>query len=47
MNSSGKILAAVAAGIAAGAVLGSYLPPIRVLKQEEKLMNRGKGLLMV
>jgi gas vesicle protein len=42
MKSSGKILAAVAAGIAAGAVLGILFAPDKGSETRRKISERGK-----
>jgi gas vesicle protein len=42
MNTSGKILAAVAAGIAAGAVLGILFAPDKGTETRRKINERGK-----
>lgn len=42
MNTSGKILAAVAAGIAAGAVLGILFAPDKGSETRRKINEKGK-----
>ncbi len=42
MNTSGKILAAVAAGIAAGAVLGILFAPDKGSETRRKMNEKGK-----
>ena len=42
MKSSGKILAAVAAGIAAGAILGILFAPDKGSETRRKISERGK-----
>lgn len=42
MNTSGKILAAVAAGIASGAVLGILFAPDRGSETRRKMNEKGK-----
>ncbi len=42
MKSSGKILAAVAAGIAAGAILGILFAPDKGSETRKKISERGK-----
>jgi gas vesicle protein len=42
MNTSGKILAAVAAGIAAGAVLGILFAPDKGTETRRKINEKGK-----
>jgi gas vesicle protein len=44
MNTSGKILAAVAAGIAAGAVLGILFAPDKGSETRRKINEQGKKL---
>lgn len=44
MNTSGKILAAVAAGIAAGAVLGILFAPDKGSETRRKINERGKKM---
>lgn len=44
MNTSGKILAAVAAGIAAGAVLGILFAPDKGSETRKKINEQGKKL---
>lgn len=44
MKSGGKILAAVAAGIAAGAILGILFAPDKGSETRKKLNEKGKGL---
>jgi gas vesicle protein len=46
MNNSGKILAAVAAGIAAGAVLGILFAPDKGTETRKKIADQGKKLQM-
>jgi gas vesicle protein len=43
MNTSGKILAAVAAGIAAGAVLGILFAPDKGSETRRKINDQGKN----
>jgi gas vesicle protein len=44
MNTSGKILAAVAAGIAAGAVLGILFAPDKGTETRRKISEQGKNI---
>lgn len=44
MNTSGKILAAVAAGIAAGAVLGILFAPDKGSETRRKINEKGKKM---
>jgi gas vesicle protein len=44
MNNSGKILAAAAAGIAAGAVLGILFAPDKGTETRKKITNQGKKI---
>ena len=44
MNTSGKILAAVAAGIAAGAVLGILFAPDKGTETRRKISEQGKKI---
>lgn len=44
MNTSGKILAAVAAGIAAGAILGILFAPDKGSETRRKINEQGKKL---
>ena len=44
MNTSGKILAAVAAGIAAGAVLGILFAPDKGSETRRKINEQGKKI---
>jgi gas vesicle protein len=44
MNTSGKILAAVAAGIAAGAVLGILFAPDKGSETRRKINEQGKKM---
>jgi gas vesicle protein len=44
MNNSGKILAAVAAGIAAGAVLGILFAPDKGTETRKKIADQGKKI---
>jgi len=44
MNTSGKILAAVAAGIAAGAVLGILFAPDKGSETRRKISEQGKKM---
>jgi len=44
MNTSGKILAAVAAGIAAGAVLGILFAPDKGTETRRKINEQGKKM---
>lgn len=44
MNTSGKILAAVAAGIAAGAVLGILFAPDKGTETRRKISEQGKKM---
>ncbi|HEY6063280.1 MAG TPA: YtxH domain-containing protein [Chitinophagaceae bacterium] len=44
MNNSGKILAAVAAGIAAGAVLGILFAPDKGSETRRKISEQGKKM---
>ncbi|MBL0146256.1 MAG: YtxH domain-containing protein [Chitinophagaceae bacterium] len=44
MNTSGKILASVAAGIAAGAVLGILFAPDKGIETRRKISDQGKKL---
>lgn len=44
MNTSGKILAAVAAGIAAGAVLGILFAPDKGTETRRKINEQGKKI---
>ena len=44
MNTNGKILAAVAAGIAAGAVLGILFAPDKGTETRRKLNEQGKKM---
>lgn len=45
MNKSGKILVAVAAGIAAGAVLGILFAPDKGSETRNKLKKKGKKIV--
>ncbi len=44
MNKNGKILAAVAAGIAAGAILGILFAPAKGSETRKKINDEGKKL---
>jgi gas vesicle protein len=44
MNNSGKILAAAAAGIAAGAVLGILFAPDKGTETRKKITDQGKKI---
>jgi gas vesicle protein len=44
MNNNGKILAAVAAGVAAGAVLGILLAPDKGSETRRKINDQGKRI---